>query len=45
MNSATAFRFLLLIIPAVWVVMRLLPAEPSQYINLGAIASHQRSRV
>ncbi len=39
MNSATAFRFLILIIPTVWVVMGLLPAEYPQYRNLRAIAS------
>lgn len=38
MNSATAFRFLILIVPAVWVIIRLLPAEHTQYGNLRAIA-------
>ena len=41
MNSATAFRFLLLVIPVVWVVIPLLPAEPPRYGNLKAIASHE----
>ncbi|MBH0201334.1 MAG: hypothetical protein HP496_03270, partial [Nitrospira sp.] len=40
MNSATAFRFLILIIPVVWVIIRLLPAEHPKYGNLRAIASH-----
>ncbi|HWF61684.1 MAG TPA: hypothetical protein VN666_15420 [Nitrospira sp.] len=39
MNSATAFRFLILVIPAVWMVIRLLPAEHPRYGNLKVIAS------
>jgi hypothetical protein len=39
MNSATAFRILILVIPVVWVVIRLLPAEHPRYGNLRAIAS------
>lgn len=31
MNCATAFRFLILVIPAAWVVFRLLPAEHPRY--------------
>jgi hypothetical protein len=42
MKAATAFRFLLLVIPVVWVVIRLLPAEHPQYGNLRAIASQER---
>lgn len=42
MTSTTAFRFLLLLIPVVWVVIRLLPAEHPQYGNLRAIASQER---
>ncbi len=36
MNSATAFRFLILVIPAVWAVFRLLPSEHQRYGNLMA---------
>ncbi len=39
MNSATAFRFLILVIPAVWMVIRLLPAEHPRYGTLKVIAS------
>ncbi|OQW30991.1 MAG: hypothetical protein A4E19_20720 [Nitrospira sp. SG-bin1] len=42
MNSATAFRFLILIVPAVWVIFRLLPAEHPPYGNLRALASHEQ---
>jgi hypothetical protein len=42
MTSTTAFRFLLLVIPVVWVVIRLLPAEHPQYGNLRAIAPQER---
>ena len=42
MKAATAFRFLLLVIPVAWVVIRLLPAEHTQYGNLRAIASQER---
>ncbi len=42
MKAATAFRFLLLVIPVIWVVIRLLPAEHPQYGNLRAIASQER---
>jgi len=38
MNSATVFRFLILVIPAIWVVFRLLPAEYPRYGNLKNIA-------
>ncbi len=41
MTSTTAFRFLLLLIPVVWVVIRLLPAEHPQYGNLRTIASQE----
>lgn len=40
MNSATVFQFLILVIPVVWVVIRLLPAEHPRYGNLKVIASH-----
>ncbi len=39
MKASTAFRFLLLVIPVVWVVIRLLPAEHPQYGNFRTIAS------
>ncbi|MGZ8374807.1 MAG: hypothetical protein ACXW4A_07735 [Nitrospira sp.] len=39
MNSSTAFRILILVIPVVWVVIRLVPAEHPRYGNLRAIAS------
>lgn len=38
----TAFRFLLLVIPVVWVVIRLLPAEQPQHGNLRIIGSQER---
>lgn len=41
MKASTAFRFLLLLIPVVWVVIRLLPAEHPQYRNLRSIASQE----
>lgn len=41
MKASTAFRFLLLVIPVVWVVIRLLPAEHPQYGNLRALASQE----
>ena len=41
MTSTTAVRFLLLLIPVVWVVIRLLPAEHSQYGNLRTIVSQE----
>ena len=39
MNSATAVRYLILVIPAACVVFRLLPAEHQRYRNLKIIAS------
>ncbi|MDH4301549.1 MAG: hypothetical protein OEV51_05680, partial [Nitrospira sp.] len=42
MNSATAFRWLILVVPLAWVIIRLLPAEHPQYGNLRAIASQER---
>jgi hypothetical protein len=42
MTSTTAFRFFLLLIPVVWVIIRLLPAEHPQYGNLRTIASQER---
>jgi hypothetical protein len=39
MNSVTAFRFLILVVPVVWVVIRLMPAEHPRYGNLRALAS------
>lgn len=42
MNSATAFRWLILVVPVAWVIIRLLPAEHPQYGNLRAIASQER---
>jgi len=41
MSSATALRFLILVIPVAWVVIRLLPAEHPTYGNLRAIASQE----
>lgn len=41
MKASTAFRFLLLLIPVVWVVIRLLPAEHPQYGNLRSIAAQE----
>ena len=41
MNSVTAFRWLILVVPVAWVVIRLLPAEHPQYGNLRAIASQE----
>lgn len=41
MTSTTVFRFLLLLIPVVWVVIRLLPAEHPQYGNLRSITSQE----
>ena len=38
-NSATTFRILILVIPVVWVVIRLVPAEHPRYGNLRAMAS------
>lgn len=39
MNAATAFRILILVIPVVWVVIRLIPAEHPRYGNLRTLAS------
>ena len=39
MNSATAFRSLILVIPVAWVIIRLMPAEHPRYGNLRAISS------
>lgn len=46
MKPTSAFRFLLLLVPVVWVVIRLLPAEHPQYGNIRSIASqeHQSDR-
>lgn len=41
MKPTSAFRFLLLLVPVVWVVIRLLPAEHPQYGNLRVIASQE----
>lgn len=41
MNSASALRFLLLVIPVVWIVTRLLPTEHLRDRNLKAIASQE----
>lgn len=43
MNCATAFRFLILVIPTVWVVFRLLPAEHPRYGNLRDVAQNRES--
>ncbi len=40
MNSATAFRWLILVIPVAWVAIRLLPAEHPRYGHL-QIAAQQ----
>lgn len=49
MNSATAFRFLILLIPAALVIFRLFPAEHPRYGNLKAVAletqQHQSRQV
>lgn len=34
MNSTTVVRFLILVIPVVWVIIRLMPADHPQYGNL-----------
>jgi hypothetical protein len=38
MNSASIIRILILVIPAVWVVFRLMPVDHPQYSNLRAAA-------
>lgn len=43
MNSATAFRFLILVIPVAWVIIRLLPAEHPRYGNLRAVAQQSQN--
>jgi len=40
MNSTTVVRLLILVIPAVWVVIRLLPVDHPQYSNIPATAQH-----
>lgn len=42
MNSVSAFRYLILVIPIAWVVFRLLPAEHPRYGNLRAIALQEQ---
>jgi hypothetical protein len=42
MSSATAFRFLILVVPVAWVIIRLLPAEHPKYGNLRAITSQEQ---
>lgn len=41
MKSTTVIRFLILLIPVVWVIIRLLPAQQPQYGNLRTIASQE----
>lgn len=41
MKPTSAFRFLLLLVPVVWVFIRLLPAEHPQYGNLRPIGSQE----
>lgn len=41
MSAATACRFLILVVPVAWVVIRLLPAEHPKYGNLRALASQE----
>jgi hypothetical protein len=40
MNSATAFRFLILMIPVAWVIVRLFPDEHPRYGNQAGRASN-----
>ena len=42
MNSTTVIRLLILVIPAVWVVVRLMPAEHPQFGDIRSIASQER---
>jgi hypothetical protein len=44
MNSATAFRFLILVIPVAWVVIRLLPAEHPRYGHLQVAAQQAQDQ-
>lgn len=41
MNSVPVFRILILVIPVVWLIIRLVPAEHPQYGNLRALASQE----
>ncbi len=43
MNSATAFRLLILVIPVAWVVIRLLPVEHPRYGHLRAVAQQAQN--
>ena len=45
MNSATAFRYLILVIPVAWVVIRLMPAEHQRYGHLQVAAPHDRDQL
>ncbi|CUS32887.1 hypothetical protein [Candidatus Nitrospira nitrificans] len=44
MNSATAFRFLILVIPVAWVILRLLPAEHPRYGHLQIAAQQAQNQ-
>lgn len=44
MNSTTAFRFLILVIPVAWVILRLLPAEHPRYGHLQVAAQHAQDQ-
>ncbi|MEK9140854.1 MAG: hypothetical protein AAB308_07350 [Nitrospirota bacterium] len=44
MNSATAFRWLILVVPVAWVVIRLLPAEHPRYGHLQVAAQQAQDQ-
>lgn len=43
MNSTTVVRFLILVIPVVWVIIRLMPADHPQYGNLRVAAQQTQT--
>lgn len=44
MKTTTAFRFLILVIPFVWVIMRLIPAEQHSYSTVRLVASQAQEQ-
>lgn len=45
MNSTTVIRLLILVIPAVWVVVRLMPVDHPQYANLRVTAQQAQDHL
>ena len=44
MNSMTVVRLLILVIPAVWVAVRLMPVDHPQYTNLRPLTQQEHQR-